>query len=384
LNEKGCVAHIVRLIDNQSVTKIDPPGVDFCNFLILRQTNDVCNAPFFLSLQPMEQRDYILREIEKLGMLLRAIVTRVFGGNANNAVPEEKQFDEVTEELLENAGFDLKAFIRMDDARAIKYLQDRRDFNIPNLEDLALILEKLGAADHGTADYGAADYGTADHGAADHGAADPGAAEPEVADPLATEPLPPLPLNAEPGIKEPQMVGPFDLKPVEIRNFSLKKALLILEHCRDTDRTYSFERESRIGALKTAVEEPDVVLEIIVAGEAREENQEGVRIAEVKSAGIVIGQTQDALDLMANADYLGARKIMIREEHLDHAFFDLKTGMAGEILQKFTNYRVQLAIIGDFSKYPGKSIRDFIFESNRYGRINFVSSREEAIKKLTK
>ena len=379
MNEKGCVAHIVRLIDNQSVTKIDPPGVDFCNFLILRQTNDVCNAPFFLSLQPMEQRDYILREIEKLGMLLRAIVTRVFGGNANNAVPEEKQFDEVTEELLENAGFDLKAFIRMDDARAIKYLQDRRDFNIPNLEDLALILEKLGAAD-----YGAADYGTADHGAADHGAADPGAAEPEVADPLATEPLPPLPLNAEPGIKEPQMVGPFDLKPVEIRNFSLKKALLILEHCRDTDRTYSFERESRIGALKTAVEEPDVVLEIIVAGEAREENQEGVRIAEVKSAGIVIGQTQDALDLMANADYLGARKIMIREEHLDPAFFDLKTGMAGEILQKFTNYRVQLAIIGDFSKYPGKSIRDFIFESNRYGRINFVSSREEAIKKLTK
>ena len=378
MNEKGCVAHIVRLIDNQSVTKIDPPGGDFCNFLILRQTNDVRNAPFFLSLQPMEQRDYILREIEKLGMLLRAIVTRVFGGNANNAVPEEKQFDEVTEELLENAGFDLKAFIRMDDARAIKYLQDRRDFNIPNLEDLALILEKLGAADHGTADYGAADYGTADHGAAD-----PGAAEPEVADPLATEPLPPLPLNAEPGIKEPQMAGPFDLKLVEIRNLSLKKALLILEHCRDTDRTYSFERESRIGALKTAVEEPDVVIAIIALGEAKSENQEEAKIAEVKSAGIVIGQTQDALDLMANADYLGARKIMIREEHLDPAFFDLKTGMAGEILQKFTNYRVQLAIIGDFSKYPGKSIRDFIFESNRYGRINFVSSREEAIKKLT-
>ena len=58
--------------------------------------------------------------------------------------------------------------------------------------------------------------------------------------------------------------------------------------------------------------------------------------------------------------------------------------MAGEILQKFTTYRVELAIIGDFSKYPGKSIRDFIYESNRYGRINFVNSREEAIEKLTK
>ncbi len=297
----------------------------------------------------MEQKDYILREIEKLGMILRAIMTKIFGGNANNPLPQEKQFEEVTEELLENAGFDLKAFIRMDDARAIKYLQERRDFNIQNLEDLALILEKLGAADPG-----------------------------------ATEPLPPLSLNTEPDIKEPLMAGPVKLQLVEIRNLSLKKALLILEHCRDKDRTYSFERESRIGALKTVLEEPDVVLKIIVAGEAREENQKGVRIAEVKSAGTVIGQTQDALDLMANADYLGARKIMIREEHLDPAFFDLKTGMAGEILQKFTTYRVELAIIGDFSKYPGKSIRDFIYESNRYGRINFVNSREEAIEKLTK
>ncbi len=305
--------------------------------------------PFFLSLQPMEQRDYILREIEKLGVILRAIMTKIFGGNANNPLPQEKQFEEVTQELLENANFDLRAFIRMDDARAIKYLEDRMDFNIPNLEDLALILEKLG-----------------------------------VAEPGATEPLPPLSLNAEPGINEPLMAGPFELQLVEIRYLSLKKALLILEHCRDTDHTYSFERESRIGALKTAVEEPDVVIDIIAAGEAKSENQEEEKIAEVKSAGIVIGQTQDALDLMANADYLGARKIMIREEHLDPAFFDLKTGIAGEILQKFTNYRVQLAIIGDFSKYPGKSIRDFIFESNRYGRINFVSSREEAIERLNK
>lgn len=197
--------------------------------------------PFFLSLQPMEQRDYILREIEKLGMILRAIMTKIFGGNANNPLPEVKQFEEVTEELLENAGFDLKAFIRMDDDLAIKYLEDRRDFNIPNLEDLALILEKLGAADHG---------------AADHAEADTGATEPEATDPGATEPLPPLSLNTEPGIKEPLMAGPFELKPVEIRSLLLKKALLILEHCRDTDRTYSFERESRIGALKTAGKKP--------------------------------------------------------------------------------------------------------------------------------
>ena len=44
--QKGCVAHIVRLIDYQVNTKIDPPGVDFAKALIFSQTNNVCNAPF--------------------------------------------------------------------------------------------------------------------------------------------------------------------------------------------------------------------------------------------------------------------------------------------------------------------------------------------------
>jgi len=30
-------------------------------------------------------------------------------------------------------------------------------------------------------------------------------------------------------------------------------------------------------------------------------------------------------------------------------FFDLSTGLAGEILQKFVNYHVKIAIVGDFS-----------------------------------
>ena len=45
--EFGCVAHIVRLIDYQVNTQIDPPGVEFAKALIFSQTNNVCNAPFF-------------------------------------------------------------------------------------------------------------------------------------------------------------------------------------------------------------------------------------------------------------------------------------------------------------------------------------------------
>jgi len=46
--EKGCVAHIVRLAENQRFSKIDPRGVDFRIYLIINETNNVCNAPFLL------------------------------------------------------------------------------------------------------------------------------------------------------------------------------------------------------------------------------------------------------------------------------------------------------------------------------------------------
>ncbi len=105
-------------------------------------------------------------------------------------------------------------------------------------------------------------------------------------------------------------------------------------------------------------------------------------IAEVVSDDIEIKDVQDALDLMANAGYMGAEKIILYEKNLATGFFDLKTGIAGEILQKFTNYRVQLAIIGDFSTRTSKSLRDFIYESNKIGRILFLPSVEDAKERL--
>jgi len=110
----------------------------------------------------------------------------------------------------------------------------------------------------------------------------------------------------------------------------------------------------------------------------------GIDLAEIISEGIEIFKTQDALDLMANCSYQGSNKIIIHERILTPEFFDLKSGIAGDILQKFSNYRSQLAIVGEFSKYPGKSLRDFIFESNKTGRIFFVASRNEAMEMLVK
>lgn len=107
-------------------------------------------------------------------------------------------------------------------------------------------------------------------------------------------------------------------------------------------------------------------------------------LALLKSFGILIQETQDALKIMAEASNLNSNKIILKEEQITPEFFDLKNGLAGEILQKFSTYNVQLAIIGDFSKYKSKNVRDFIFESNRYGRINFVRTLEEAQEKLSR
>ena len=101
-------------------------------------------------------------------------------------------------------------------------------------------------------------------------------------------------------------------------------------------------------------------------------------VAELPDNYPLINNVEDILDLMVNAGYMGARKSIIRKEQLPSGFFDLKTGVAGEILQKFSNYRMHLAIAGDFSQFTSKSLKDFIFESNRTGQILFVASVEEA------
>ncbi len=110
----------------------------------------------------------------------------------------------------------------------------------------------------------------------------------------------------------------------------------------------------------------------------------GIKIAEIISDEVLIKETQDALDIMAESTYQGSWKIILHEKNVIPDFFDLRTGIAGDILQKFSTYNVQLALVGDFSQYSSKSLKNFILESNRHGRIFFVSSLDEAKERLAK
>jgi len=106
-------------------------------------------------------------------------------------------------------------------------------------------------------------------------------------------------------------------------------------------------------------------------------------IALIITDEILIKDTQSALDMMASVQYeTDCDKIIIYKSSVADEFFVLSTKIAGEILQKFINYRKKIAIVGDYSKYTSKPLKDFIYESNNGNSIYFLSSVDEAVLKL--
>lgn len=112
-------------------------------------------------------------------------------------------------------------------------------------------------------------------------------------------------------------------------------------------------------------------------------NLNNTDIAEIISDQILINTAVDGLDLVGNIYFQGFDRAVLYEQNISPDFFDLKNGIAGEILQKFSTYRVRLAIVGDFSKYTSRSLADFIFESNKGRQVSFVESTTQALEKLS-
>lgn len=106
------------------------------------------------------------------------------------------------------------------------------------------------------------------------------------------------------------------------------------------------------------------------------------KVAEILSDQTIIYTVDDGLELMGNLYYQNFDQVILHEKNISADFFDLKTGIAGGILQKFAQYRFPLTIVGDFTKYESKSLKDFIFESNKGTQINFLFSTDEALIKL--
>jgi Domain of unknown function (DUF4180) len=97
------------------------------------------------------------------------------------------------------------------------------------------------------------------------------------------------------------------------------------------------------------------------------------------SEGEAIGDERDVLDLIGDAGYQGAQWVVIPVGRLNEAFFDLRTRVAGEIIQKFINYRLGIVVLGDISYHTAASsaLQDFIRECNRGRQAWFLVDVEE-------
>lgn len=109
-----------------------------------------------------------------------------------------------------------------------------------------------------------------------------------------------------------------------------------------------------------------------------------MKIAEITSEDIIMRTIEDTLDLIGNLYYQDISKVVVYEKDLNADFFDLQNKFAGEVFQKFSNYRIQIILVGDFSKFSSKSMTSFILESNKGKQVNFVNTITDAFFLLSK
>ena len=76
--------------------------------------------------------------------------------------------------------------------------------------------------------------------------------------------------------------------------------------------------------------------------------------------------------------------IVVPADALDASFYDLRSGFAGEVLQKAANYRIRFAVVGDISRHvaTSKTFHDLVVESERANGYCFVPDLEALERRL--
>ena len=91
-----------------------------------------------------------------------------------------------------------------------------------------------------------------------------------------------------------------------------------------------------------------------------------------------------ALDLMGRLWGLEADWVAVPTSLLAADFLHLKTGVLGAVVQKFVNYRLKLAVVGDITApvAASEALRDFVGEANAGRHVWFVADLAELERRL--
>jgi len=100
------------------------------------------------------------------------------------------------------------------------------------------------------------------------------------------------------------------------------------------------------------------------------------RIVVASDSGIAIRCIGDVSDALGAC--LGSGGLILTEDDLAREFFDLRTGLAGELFQKFTNYQLRLVIVLPNPEAYGERFGELAYEHLSHNLIRFVRSKDEA------
>ena len=75
---------------------------------------------------------------------------------------------------------------------------------------------------------------------------------------------------------------------------------------------------------------------------------------------------------------IGSAGLVLTENDLAREFFDLRSGLAGELFQKFINYKVRVAIVLTDPQAYGERFSELAYEHSSHNLIRFVRSEDEA------
>lgn len=110
----------------------------------------------------------------------------------------------------------------------------------------------------------------------------------------------------------------------------------------------------------------------------------GVAVLVCDAGGERVASDRDAVDLIGAAYGVEALWVLVPVERLDPGFFALRSGVAGQVLGKFADYRMGLMVVGDVSAWVAESgaFADLVRESNRGRQMWFVADMAEAERRL--
>jgi hypothetical protein len=107
------------------------------------------------------------------------------------------------------------------------------------------------------------------------------------------------------------------------------------------------------------------------------------RYIEGDAADFIIRTERDILDIISFCSEHDTSKVLLHEASLSPEFFDLKTTLAGTLLQKFANYHLRGAGLISLEKIKSERFKELIYECNKGNLFRFFEDRVAAEKWLT-